>query len=936
MNIDALIQALRWTPSEGATTEESPKQDSTTDQLRIESLVLENFKSFQSGPHVFPLSDITLTFGQNNSGKSNFARAIQLLAQSISSGTENEPPSLTFSGANGVSDDVKFEAGGFLNCLNRDYGAKQAAQYLKRSLASAPERKQEVDRWLENPSDGKWTWDNVSEGFHHTHRFSIGFDFVNTGSRPIRLASTLFHNPGHFVPGPEFGRLRLVLEFGLEGSNFSTRLNSPAMVKELSRLGAPNKSPLLAFSVFGLDENQDGSAMMERDKSEEGRLLFRFEHDSQEEPSGEFNKSSRVFRLTHIDHNPRLWRDLLNSIADPEVLLNTEDGIVGEWHENQSLFKWARSPLTERPKLNRNVIEAFGHSIITAKEEYTRLRLTDLIVYAHFLYGSDQGLDVCCLDGESWESDRDATERLLWKLYQYSSIDSIINGNIFTPVSNNDLLSIINLLSDDEKESLLWELGDTTEYNIGTKNLYAGKCLISARGESQTEPFPLSREELEQQSRILRKMCRRTSVTSDEKSLFKSNIERLAAPSKVSSGCFKSHFCRVLICQWVRAQEGCIRDQDDLDSDEYISSLQEAGLELGTFSQVLQNDFEIDELRTIGQMANHVPKPPWIPSISNAEAVDKLKECSQFVRAKISGCLNGTIESIRAQMYNCFELNLTGMFEPTNEEREVYVNSSAQSEGGRQAQTWGLWGKDFDPNHFLHNSTPVPINLCVQLLDLACNFCGRRNSSDATLRVIPAHRPYANRSYTQDERDSLLGESFRNDEALGQILTAMGMPHQEFCVEKDLDTGFSKIKFGDALMADSGTGITQLLPILSCLQNQYQTLVVQEPEAHLHPSMHSYVGFLLGSLAGSKQAEHLLVETHSEHLVRACAALVRAGLIRNDQLSIVWVDHSASSGSSITEVPVDASGRFKTKWPEGFFEERLEIAKWAKQQSEAN
>ena len=137
MNIDALIQALQWDPSPRTVTKESPgpasySQDSPTNLL-IDSLVLENFKSFRSGPHVFPLSDITLTFGKNNSGKSNFARAIQLLSQSISSGTEDGPPCLTFSGANGVSDDIKFEAGGFWNCLNRDYKPEHAAQYLKSS-----------------------------------------------------------------------------------------------------------------------------------------------------------------------------------------------------------------------------------------------------------------------------------------------------------------------------------------------------------------------------------------------------------------------------------------------------------------------------------------------------------------------------------------------------------------------------------------------------------------------------------------------------------------------------------------------------------------------------------------------------------------------------------------------------------------------------------
>ncbi|MFY9821872.1 MAG: AAA family ATPase [Thermoanaerobaculia bacterium] len=69
-----------------------------------------------------------------------------------------------------------------------------------------------------------------------------------------------------------------------------------------------------------------------------------------------------------------------------------------------------------------------------------------------------------------------------------------------------------------------------------------------------------------------------------------------------------------------------------------------------------------------------------------------------------------------------------------------------------------------------------------------------------------------------------------------------------------------------ANVVDVGYGVSQILPILvDCLSNIGGTLLLQQPEVHLHPKAQAELGSFLGLLA--KHKTQLLVETHSDYLV---------------------------------------------------------------------
>ncbi|MDX7723485.1 AAA family ATPase, partial [Aeromonas caviae] len=69
-------------------------------------------------------------------------------------------------------------------------------------------------------------------------------------------------------------------------------------------------------------------------------------------------------------------------------------------------------------------------------------------------------------------------------------------------------------------------------------------------------------------------------------------------------------------------------------------------------------------------------------------------------------------------------------------------------------------------------------------------------------------------------------------------------------------------------ITDVGFGFSQVLPILiqGALLNPNELLIIEQPELHLHPNAQFLFAQVLCSMANS--GVKLLIETHSEHLLR--------------------------------------------------------------------
>lgn len=126
--------------------------------------------------------------------------------------------------------------------------------------------------------------------------------------------------------------------------------------------------------------------------------------------------------------------------------------------------------------------------------------------------------------------------------------------------------------------------------------------------------------------------------------------------------------------------------------------------------------------------------------------------------------------------------------------------------------------------------------------------------------------------------------------------------------------------------ADVGYGNSQVIPALVAGYNldAGETLVIEEPEIHLHPKAQAELGdFVLDLYEAEKK---VLLETHSEHLVVRLQQHVAEGKIHKDDIAFYYI--YANNGKKEAKLlTLDNNGFFEEDWPQGFFPQRLEEAK---------
>ena len=126
-------------------------------------------------------------------------------------------------------------------------------------------------------------------------------------------------------------------------------------------------------------------------------------------------------------------------------------------------------------------------------------------------------------------------------------------------------------------------------------------------------------------------------------------------------------------------------------------------------------------------------------------------------------------------------------------------------------------------------------------------------------------------------------------------------------------------------LANAGRGTQALIPIVTLIKAAELGLidgdlfVIEEPEAHLHPSAHTAVAELLAEAAGSRQ---LVVETHSENLILRLRRKVALGEIGHDLVGLKWVDDE----NTIRPATITSDGGVED-WPAGVFEYDVEEAR---------
>ncbi len=120
-----------------------------------------------------------------------------------------------------------------------------------------------------------------------------------------------------------------------------------------------------------------------------------------------------------------------------------------------------------------------------------------------------------------------------------------------------------------------------------------------------------------------------------------------------------------------------------------------------------------------------------------------------------------------------------------------------------------------------------------------------------------------------------------------------------------------------------GYGLTYAFPVIvaGLLAKPGQILIIDSPEAHLHPSGQSQIGRFLAHVAAA--GVQVIIETHSDHVINGIRLSVRNKTISHDKVAIYFFNHPTlvpSDSARVISPLVDLHGNL-SEWPEGFFDQ---------------
>jgi predicted ATPase len=131
------------------------------------------------------------------------------------------------------------------------------------------------------------------------------------------------------------------------------------------------------------------------------------------------------------------------------------------------------------------------------------------------------------------------------------------------------------------------------------------------------------------------------------------------------------------------------------------------------------------------------------------------------------------------------------------------------------------------------------------------------------------------------------------------------------------------VKYGQSSATNVGFGISYVLPIIvnGLLAEKGSMMIVENPEAHLHPSGQSRIGQFLAHVAAS--GVQVVVETHSEHVINGMRIAAISNVISNEDIIINFFSKKEGDEQpTINKIEINQMGDL-TKFPYGFFDQAI-------------
>lgn len=171
-------------------------------------------------------------------------------------------------------------------------------------------------------------------------------------------------------------------------------------------------------------------------------------------------------------------------------------------------------------------------------------------------------------------------------------------------------------------------------------------------------------------------------------------------------------------------------------------------------------------------------------------------------------------------------------------------------------------------------------------------------------------------------------------------LSAFGLSDFNISIEEDDNSQLIHIyinNFENGIkrhIADIGSAYAHIIILLMVMENIFKNvgLIIEEPEANLHPKFQSLLADAFVDYINEKNNKRsFIIETHSEYLIRKLQYLIAKGKFNPDDVIIYYIDDPdpnkrLKNTPQIREITIDKYGRMSQDFGPGFFDEADNIA----------
>jgi predicted ATPase len=145
--------------------------------------------------------------------------------------------------------------------------------------------------------------------------------------------------------------------------------------------------------------------------------------------------------------------------------------------------------------------------------------------------------------------------------------------------------------------------------------------------------------------------------------------------------------------------------------------------------------------------------------------------------------------------------------------------------------------------------------------------------------------------------------------------------------ENTISVVYLQTKDRKIALADLGFGFSQLFPIIMkiimCF-NENTTLIIEEPEANLHPNLQSKLADVFVACIKFNSGLKLIIETHSEYFIRKLQYLTKAKKITTEESVIYYFNadkYVTPQEPKVKKIEIRENGSLSDIFGPGFYDE---------------